>query len=141
MGWRVRDIAPVVSGLILIFPGMATAQSLVALDDLNIIYQPQPAHYQPSGDDLDLADQGKSFEVTCAVENFQAVADALEAKQIATDVAELSRIPANTVELDAENGRKVLKLMEALEDQDDVQSVTSNYNIPDEIMEEVTSGA
>ena len=45
------------------------------------------------------------------------------------------------LELDAENGRKVLKLMEALEDQDDVQSVTSNYNIPDEIMEEVTSGA
>jgi hypothetical protein len=65
--WRVRDIAPVVSGLILIFPGMAMAQSLVALDDLNIIYQPQPAHYQPSGDDLDLADQGKSFEVTCVI--------------------------------------------------------------------------
>lgn len=84
---------------------------------------------------------GESYEVTCSVESYQAVADALEAQKIATDVAELSRIPANTVELDADSGRKVLKLMEALEDQDDVQSVTSNYNIPEEIMEEVTSGA
>lgn len=84
---------------------------------------------------------GESYEVTCSVENYQSVADALETRKIATDVAELSRIPANSVELDAAGGRKVLKLMEALEDQDDVQSVTSNYNIPDEIMEEVTSGA
>lgn len=89
----------------------------------------------------DMRNAGESYEITCAVENFQAVADALEAAKIASDVAEISRIPANTVELDADNGRKVLKLMEALEDQDDVQSVTSNYNIPDEIMEEVTSGA
>ncbi|WP_155847304.1 hypothetical protein [Asticcacaulis sp. AC402] len=43
------------------------AQSLVGIDDLEIIYQPEPAHYQPSGDDLDLADQGKSFEVTCVI--------------------------------------------------------------------------
>ena len=49
----------------------------------------------------------------------------------------VSRIAANTVELDADAGRKVLKLMEALEDQDDVQSVTANFNIPDEVMEEV----
>jgi len=82
-----------------------------------------------------------AFEVTCAPEQFQSVADVLDARKIPTDVAEISRIPSSTVELDADAGRKVLKLMEALEDQDDVQSVTANYNIPDEIMEEVTSGA
>lgn len=53
--------------LTLAWPLGAMAQSLVAIDDLNIIYQPEPAHYQPSGDDLDLADQGKSFEVTCVI--------------------------------------------------------------------------
>jgi YebC/PmpR family DNA-binding regulatory protein len=88
----------------------------------------------------DMRTVGGSYEITCSVENFQAVSDALEANKIATDLAEISRIPASTVELDADGGRKVLKLMEALEDQDDVQSVTSNYNIPDEIMEEVSSG-
>jgi YebC/PmpR family DNA-binding regulatory protein len=78
-----------------------------------------------------------SFEVTCAVELFQQVSQALEAEKLPTDVAEIARIPSSTVELDAESGRKVLKLLEALEDQDDVQSVTANFNIPDEIMEEV----
>jgi transcriptional/translational regulatory protein YebC/TACO1 len=42
--------------------------------------------------------------------------------------------------LDVDNSRRILELIEALEDQDDVQSVTANYNIPDEIMEEATSG-
>jgi len=78
-----------------------------------------------------------SFEVICAVELFQQVSEALETEKLPTDVAELARIPSSTVELDAESGRKVLKLLEALEDQDDVQSVTANFNIPDEIMEEV----
>ena len=64
----------------------------------------------------------------------------MESHKIPTDVAELARIPSSTVDLDAANGRKVLKLLEALEDQDDVQSVTANFNIPDEIMEEVAAG-
>ena len=85
----------------------------------------------------DVNQSGGNFEVTCAVDSFQDVNDALEAAQIPTDVAELSRIASNTVDLDAGGGRKVLKLMEALEDQDDVQTVTANFNIPDEIMEEV----
>lgn len=87
----------------------------------------------------DMKRSGDSFEVTCPVDVFQDVADAFESQQIPTDVAELSRVPANTVDLDEEGGRKVLKLIEALEDQDDVQSVTANFNIPDEVMEAVMS--
>ncbi|MFQ5731165.1 MAG: YebC/PmpR family DNA-binding transcriptional regulator [Planctomycetaceae bacterium] len=87
----------------------------------------------------DVAPAGGNFEVTCPLEAFQSVSDALEAGKVPTDVAELSRIPSNTVELDAAGGRKVLKLMEALEDQDDVQSVMANFNIPDAIMDEVLS--
>ena len=85
----------------------------------------------------DVKIQGDQFEITCPVEAFQTVADALEQHQIAADFAELTRIASTTVQLDAEGSRKVLKLLEALEDQDDVQSVTANFNIPDEIMAEV----
>ena len=85
----------------------------------------------------DVTRSGDSFEVTCSPEDFQAVSESLESQQIPTDVAEVSRIAANTVELDADAARKVLKLMDALEDQDDVQIVTANFDIPDEIMEQV----
>lgn len=89
----------------------------------------------------DIKREGDTFEVICSVEAFQEVRDALESGKVPTNVAELARIPSTTVDLDADSGRKVLKLLEALEDQDDVQSVTANYNIPDEIMEEVLAEA
>ncbi len=89
----------------------------------------------------DVALSGEAFEVTCSIEAFQQVNDAIESNQIPTDVAELSRIAANTVDLDAKGGRKVLKLMEALEDQDDIQTVTANFNIPDDIMAAVLADA
>jgi len=84
---------------------------------------------------------GETYEVTCSPEMFQKVAESLESAKIPTDVAEIQRVPSSTVDLDADTSRRMLKLIEALEDQDDVQNVTANYNIPDEIMEEVTSGA
>jgi YebC/PmpR family DNA-binding regulatory protein len=80
------------------------------------------------------------FEVTCDPAKFSDVAAALEAKNIATDRREIARIPTNTVDLDAENGRKVLKLMEKLDDHDDVESVASNFNITEEAMAEIGEG-
>jgi len=50
------------------------------------------------------------------------------------EVAEITRLPKNTVDLDAENARRVLKLLERLDDHDDVQSVASNFNIPQEAL-------
>jgi len=85
----------------------------------------------------DVSANGDVFEVTCSVDAFQQVSDEFENKQIPTNVAEISRIPETTVDLGVEDGKKVLKLMEALEDHDDVQSVTANFNIPDDIMAEV----
>jgi len=87
----------------------------------------------------DVKRSGDSYEVTCPVEDFQTVSDAFESHQIPTDVAEFARIASSNVDLDEAGGRKVLKLIESLEDQDDVQSVTANYNIPDEVMEAVMS--
>lgn len=89
----------------------------------------------------DVREADGTFEVTCAPEVFQQVSEALESAKIPTEVAEISRIPQTTVPLDAEAGRRVLKLIEALEEHDDVQSVTSNYNIPDEVMEAVLAGS
>ena len=81
----------------------------------------------------------ETYEITGPIDAYQIINDALEAAGVETQLSELSRIPQNTVELDASGSRRVLKLMDALEDNDDVQSVTANFNIPDEIMEEVAA--
>jgi YebC/PmpR family DNA-binding regulatory protein len=77
------------------------------------------------------------FEITCDPSSFGAVAAALEAKGLETEAQEISRLPTSTVDLDAETGRKILKLMENLDDHDDVQSVSANFNIPEEAMAEI----
>lgn len=94
---------------------------------------------EAGADDVKRTDAG--YEVTCAPEVYQSLSDAIETHKIPTDFADITRIPVTTVELDAEEGRQVLKLIEALEDHDDVQNVTANYNIPDEILEEVAGEA
>ncbi|MGD9647034.1 MAG: YebC/PmpR family DNA-binding transcriptional regulator [Pirellulales bacterium] len=90
---------------------------------------------EAGADDVKRVD-GK-FEVTCEPSVFQAVADALEAAGIETEVKEIARIPQNTVDLDSETARTVLKLVEKLDDHDDVQSVSANFNIPEEALAEL----
>lgn len=82
----------------------------------------------------DVKRSGDSFEVTCDPGVFQQLADALAQRELKPEVAQIARVPTNTVDLDAETGRNVLKLMEKLDDHDDVQSVSSNFNIPEEAM-------
>jgi YebC/PmpR family DNA-binding regulatory protein len=89
----------------------------------------------------DVKRSGESYEVLSTPELFHKVAEALEAARIPVEVSEIQRVSSSTVDLDADASRRMLKLIEALEDQDDVQSVTANYNIPDEIMAEAMSGA
>jgi YebC/PmpR family DNA-binding regulatory protein len=88
----------------------------------------------------DVKRTGESFEVTCDPSAYQQVADALAAKELKLEVSQITRIPTSTVDLDAEAGRNVLKLMEKLDDHDDVQSVAANFNIPDEAMAEIAGG-
>lgn len=77
------------------------------------------------------------FEITCGVSQFEAVSKALAAAEIETEVRELSLVPNETVDLDVDSARKVLKLMERLDDHDDVQNVSANFNISDEVMAEL----
>lgn len=88
----------------------------------------------------DVKHEGDTFEITCDPANFQAVADMLQQKGLTAETSEITRIPTSTIELDAETGRKVLKLMEKLDDHDDVQRVVANFNIPDEAMAEIGQG-
>jgi len=85
----------------------------------------------------DVRHEGETFEVTCAPEVFSDVTAAIEEAGLETEVCEITRIPKDTVQLDAESARKVLKLMEGLDDHDDVQNISANFDIPDEAMAEI----
>ena len=80
---------------------------------------------------------GGNFEITCEVNAYQDISKALADAQIEPEMNQITRIPQNTIDLDAGTARKVLKLMERLDDHDDVQNVSANFNIPDEIMAEI----
>lgn len=81
----------------------------------------------------DVKADGDDFEITCDVGAFSAVKEALADREIETLSGELAMVPTSTVTVDADNARKVLNLMEALEDHDDVQKVYANFDIPDEV--------
>lgn len=78
--------------------------------------------------------QGDQIELISPPESFQAVVEALESAGMVLPVKEITRLPSTMVDTDLATARSVLKLMEALEDNDDVQSVASNLNIPAELL-------
>ncbi len=73
-----------------------------------------------------------AFEITAAPEDFEAIANALEAKGIETVSAEVTMVPDNTVRLEGKDAEKMLALVDALEENDDVQNVYANYEIDGE---------
>ena len=86
----------------------------------------------------DLEDQGDTWQFTCAPTDLGALRAALEAAGIEFDSADLTMLPTTSVPLDTEGeARKVLKLIDMLEDHDDVQNVYANFDIPDHIIETV----
>ncbi|MCP4189576.1 MAG: YebC/PmpR family DNA-binding transcriptional regulator [Planctomycetaceae bacterium] len=87
----------------------------------------------------DVKQQEEQFEITCDPDVYADLLAALENAQIEPTVKQLTRIPSSTVDLDANTGRKVLRLMELLDDHDDVQNVSANFNIPDEVMAELNA--
>jgi YebC/PmpR family DNA-binding regulatory protein len=87
-------------------------------------------------DDVEL--DGSSFSVTCTPETLSTVRQALEDAGVEVDSAELTMVPKTTVELDDENAaKKTLRLIDALEESDDVQEVYANFDIPETVMEAV----
>ncbi len=86
----------------------------------------------------DVKHEGESFTITCDPAAFGDLAEKIKAAGIEPEAKETTLIPQNTVDVaDPDTARKVLNLMERLDDHDDVQNVSSNFNIPDEVMAEV----
>jgi transcriptional/translational regulatory protein YebC/TACO1 len=77
------------------------------------------------------------YEVIAEPEAFASVCAALEAAGITPESTSLARLPKDTVEITGDDAKRVLKMMDALDDHDDVQNVSANFNIPDEVMAEL----
>jgi len=76
------------------------------------------------------------WEISCEPAVFEPLREALTAAELEILSAELSMVPASTITVDAESGKKILKLVEALEDHDDIQNVYANFDLPDDVMAE-----
>ncbi|MGW8257296.1 MAG: YebC/PmpR family DNA-binding transcriptional regulator [Thermoguttaceae bacterium] len=86
----------------------------------------------------DVKRDGGKFELTCDPTIFHTLSNALSDVGITPEVSQITRLPKSTVDIeDPETAQKVLKLMERLDDHDDVQNVSSNFNIPDEVMAKI----
>jgi YebC/PmpR family DNA-binding regulatory protein len=86
----------------------------------------------------DVTHEGSSFQITSAPEDLQAVRQSLEAVGIPVESADLTMLPKTTVEIEDEaSAKKLLSLMDALEDNDDVQDVYANFDIPERVLEAV----
>ncbi|HEY6623433.1 MAG TPA: YebC/PmpR family DNA-binding transcriptional regulator [Acidimicrobiales bacterium] len=83
----------------------------------------------------DLSDEDDHWVVTCSPTDLVAVRDALEAAGLTPSSSDLSMVPTSTIEVrDEGEAKKVLRLIEALDDHDDVQNVYANFDIPDSVM-------
>ncbi len=87
----------------------------------------------------DMQSDDTSFEVRTAPEDLEAVRQALETKGIRYESAEVTMVPQNRVTLDEKKAQQTLRLMDALEELDDVQQVYANFDIPDSVMEAVAA--
>jgi len=83
----------------------------------------------------DVEQDGAQFQVLTQPSDFASVRDALTAAGIEPDSADLTMIPKNTVKLEENDARKTMKIMDALEDSDDVQEVYANFDIPEDVLE------
>jgi YebC/PmpR family DNA-binding regulatory protein len=82
----------------------------------------------------DVLTEGDAYEIRCDVADFMTVRKNLQAAGIAFSSADVTMIPKNTVALDESDARKTFRILEALEDNDDVQEVFANFDISDEVM-------
>ena len=85
----------------------------------------------------DINSEGENYDITCDIASFPKVRDAITAKGIPIATAEMTKLPSTYVRVVGDEARSLLSLMEALEEQEDVQNVYANFDIPDEEMEKI----
>ncbi len=84
----------------------------------------------------DMQSEDGAYEIYTAPENFHAVLDAIKAKGIEPAAAEVAMVPQNYIRLEGSQATQMLKLYEALDDQEDVQNVYANFDIDERILEQ-----
>ncbi len=92
---------------------------------------------EAGGDDIKT--EAEAYEIVTAPEAFEDVRSTLEQKGLTFDVAEVTMMPQNTVPVEGKQAEQVLRLMEALDDQDDVRKAHANFDISDEVMAALAS--
>ncbi len=90
---------------------------------------------------LDMTTEAEEYEITTEIKDFEQVKLALKKNNIVCKSAEITMISNSTIKLQGPEARQVLSLVEALEDHDDVQNVYANFDIPEEVMQEVASSS
>ncbi len=94
---------------------------------------------EAGAEDVKVGDQ--SYEVITDPHHFEAVKKALVDAKIDTTLAEITYIPQNTIRLEEKPAEQMLKLMEVMDEHEDVQKVHANFDIPDEVMEKMAAAA
>jgi transcriptional/translational regulatory protein YebC/TACO1 len=84
----------------------------------------------------DIKSEDDSYEIITEPQHFESVRDAIQEAGIETTLEEISMIPQTTVKLDGKEALQLLKIIGSLEDHDDVQNVYSNFDIPDDLIEQ-----
>ena len=84
----------------------------------------------------DMEGDNDIFEVTCSNKDFPSVQAYFDEKGVSYDSAEIAKVPQTTVKVEGKEAKTLLKLMEALEDSDDVQKVWANFDIDDKELED-----
>ncbi|GAB6184094.1 YebC/PmpR family DNA-binding transcriptional regulator [Thermodesulfovibrio hydrogeniphilus] len=97
------------------------------------------AALEAGADDVKNDPKEDNYEIIIAPENLKEVKEALEKAGIKISLSEVTMLPKNYIALEGDDAEKMLKIMEALEDHDDVQNVYANFDISDEVMSKVTA--
>lgn len=87
----------------------------------------------------DMQNTGEVFEITCDPAAYEQLKATLQEKEIATEVAEISMVPQSTIDItDDHTAKRIISLMDAFEDHDDIQNTYANFDIPDEIITRIS---
>jgi YebC/PmpR family DNA-binding regulatory protein len=92
---------------------------------------------EAGGDDVKV--EADAYEIVTAPEAFEDVRSALEQKGLTLDMAEITMVPQNTIQVEGKQAEQVLRLMEALDDQDDVRKAHANFDISEDVMAALAS--
>jgi len=131
VGWMFKPVGLIAFDKSVDFDKLFEAAVELGADDIQ-----EKSEEGEDGEDSE--DEEGGYKVITSVENFQTVVEGLEKEGFKSTDAELTRIPENTIEVtDAKVASQILKLLEKIEEHDDVQNVYSNFDISDDILQEL----